>query len=191
MAGRTRTTRRPARRSRSSGRIAPADVVLGELARAKAVIDRLFAGKALPCSCRPGTASTRPCCRRLPATGFAALSVFGRAKPAPLPHRQHTCRHHRLARRRAGGKDHGALVQELAAELRLRREAGSREAVGVLTHHLVHDEAAWLFLEGLFDGNGRKPGLPLGFGPRSDVRAEGTCCRRTGSEPDELSKARP
>ena len=42
---------------------------------------------------------------------------------------------------------------------------GSREPVGILTHHLVHDETAWVFLEGLFDGYGRDSGLPLGIDP--------------------------
>ena len=49
------------------------------------------------------------------------------------------------------------LVLELAAELRWRREADSGEPVGVLTHHLVHDETAWLFLEGLFAATAAHP----------------------------------
>ena len=63
----------------------------------------------------------------LPEIGFAALSVFGKAKPAAIPvvntHVDIIDWHGGR-----GGKDHGGLVQELAAELRWRREAGSREA---------------------------------------------------------------
>ena len=29
--------------------------------------------------------------------------------------------------------------------------------LGVLTHHLVHDEIAWLFLEGLFEATAGNP----------------------------------
>ena len=44
-----------------------------------------------------------------------------------------------------------AYLRAVSAEETVRaREADSDEAVGILTHHLVHDETAWLFLEGLF-----------------------------------------
>jgi peptidoglycan/xylan/chitin deacetylase (PgdA/CDA1 family) len=127
-----------------------AAIVLGELARAKAVVDRLFAGQAAPVLVPPWNRIDRALLSSLAETGFAALSVFGTAKPAAIPNVNthvdiidwHGGR---------GGKEHGGLVQELVGELRRRREAGSREAVGVLTHHLVHDETAWLFLERLFE----------------------------------------
>ncbi|TJV74750.1 MAG: polysaccharide deacetylase, partial [Mesorhizobium sp.] len=43
-----------------------------------------------------------------------------------------------------GCRDHGLLVQAIIAQLH------GGEPVGLLTHHLVHDESAWLFLERLF-----------------------------------------
>ena len=45
----------------------------------------------------------------------------------------------------------------LPRELQWRREAGSREAIGVLAHHLVHDEVAWLFLERLLELTAANP----------------------------------
>ena len=133
-----------------------AAVVLGELARAKAVIDRLFAGKAVAVLVPPWNRIDGALLPSLGETGFAALSVFGVAKPAALPivntHVDIIDWHGGR-----GGKDHGGLVLELAAELRRRREAGSREAVGVLTHHLAHDETAWLFLERLFEATAGNP----------------------------------
>ena len=83
--------------------------------------------------------------------GFAALSVFGKAKPAPIAvvntHVDIIDWHGGR-----GGKDHGVLAAGTCrASCEWRREAGSREAIGVLTHHLVHDEIAWLFLERLFE----------------------------------------
>jgi hypothetical protein len=42
----------------------------------------------------------------------------------------------------------GAFLGEFAQALRRRREAGAfDEPVGLLTHHLSHDEASWSFLE--------------------------------------------
>ncbi len=48
-----------------------------------------------------------------------------------------------------------AALQQLIAELRGRRLAASTEPVGLLTHHLVHDEAAWTFLDRLFELSGK------------------------------------
>jgi hypothetical protein len=54
-----------------------------------------------------------------------------------------------LLRWRGGARFRGRarLLDSLAAEMRRRREAGLWDApIGLLTHHLVHDEAAWRFL---------------------------------------------
>ncbi len=103
--------------------------------------------------------------------GFAALSVFGKAKPAPIAvvntHVDIIDWHGGR-----GGKDHGVLALELARELKWRREAGSREAIGVLTHHLVHDEIAWLFMERLLEVTAANPAVPMGVLPRPDLNAD-------------------
>ena len=155
-AGRTRTTRRPARRNRSLERIARPASCSPNWSRAKAVIDRLFAGQAAPVLVPPWNRIDAALLPALAETGFAALSVFGRAKPATIPI---VNTHVDIIDWHGGrsGKDHGGLVRELAAELRWRRETGSREPVGVLTHHLVHDEIAWLFLQGLFEATAGNP----------------------------------
>lgn len=133
-----------------------ADVVLDELSRAKAVIGRLFAERAAPVLVPPWNRIDGALLPSLPGIGLAALSVFGKAKPAPIPivntHVDIIDWHGGR-----GGKDQGALVQELASELRWRREAGSREALGLLTHHLVHDEIAWSFLDRLFEATAGSP----------------------------------
>jgi len=83
----------------------------------------------------------------LAAAGFAALSVFGPEQPGPLPmlnthvdlidwHGTRGCR------------DHSVLAAELAAQMQ-RAFAGEARCTGLLTHHLVHDESAWDFLERL------------------------------------------
>lgn len=48
------------------------------------------------------------------------------------------------------GRAHDELVDELHAMLREKREAGESSAtLGVLMHHLVHDETAWEFMADL------------------------------------------
>jgi len=46
--------------------------------------------------------------------------------------------------------DEARLVKELSRELRKKRE-GDKGPIGILTHHLVHDDAAWHFLARLFE----------------------------------------
>lgn len=135
---------------------APAEV-LAELADAMAIIEALFGQRALPVLVPPWNRIDAALLPSLAGIGFAALSVFGRAKPAPI---RVVNTHVDLIDWHAGRKckDHGALAGELAAELRWRRETGSTEPLGVLAHHLVHDEAAWLFLQELFEAVSGNPG---------------------------------
>jgi predicted deacetylase len=89
---------------------------------------------------------------RLPRFGFRALSALGRKSlfpvPAPLIEINvdldiidwHGNR---------GGHDHAWLAAQLARQLAWAR-GNNWCAVGVLTHHLVHDATAWQFLEELF-----------------------------------------
>jgi peptidoglycan/xylan/chitin deacetylase (PgdA/CDA1 family) len=134
----------------------PQQVVLAELAEAKDMIDRLFSDRALPLLVPPWNRIDKALLPALGRLGFAAISVYGRATPAPIrlvnshvdPIDWHGGR---------GCRDIGALIGELTEELRRRRETGSNEPVGVLTHHLAHDEAVWLFLEGLLEATTANP----------------------------------
>nr|QQZ49375.1 hypothetical protein JKL49_20480 [Phenylobacterium glaciei] len=99
------------------------------------------------CSCRPGTTSI-PSCRRCCRT--AAISV---GQPGPRPRRWrrrpggHPCRPAALARG-ARFRGEGRILERLRELLAERRQAGLWAApVGLLTHHLDHDEAAWRFLD--------------------------------------------
>ena len=49
-----------------------------------------------------------------------------------------------------GGRDAGELAADLANALARARQKGGLP-VGILTHHLVHDEAAWDFLQALLE----------------------------------------
>lgn len=135
----------------------PAPVVLAELAKGKAVIDGLFGAQALPLLVPPWNRIDAALLPELGDLGFAGLSAFGRAKAGPL---RVVNTHVDLMDWHAGrrGKDHATLVGELLKELRARRETGSTEPIGILAHHLVHDETAWAFLGRLFDATAGNAG---------------------------------
>ena len=134
----------------------PAATVLAELSRAKAVIDRLFPENSVPILVPPWNRIDWNLVPLLSEHGFAGLSVYGKAKPAPI---RMVNTHVDIVDWQAGKacRDHAALVGQLVEELGRRLASGSPEPVGILTHHLVHDEAAWAFLGQLFevtDGQG-------------------------------------
>lgn len=128
----------------------PADIVLAELGDARIIVDGLFGAAAVPMLVPPWNRIDGALLPSLSGIGFAALSTFGRAAPGPIPALN---THVDLIGWHDGrrGREHGLLLAELVRELRDRRESGDREPVGLLSHHLVHDETAWTFLDGLFE----------------------------------------
>jgi hypothetical protein len=67
-----------------------------------------------------------------------------------------------LLRWRGGARFRGTrrILTALAAEMRRRRRAGRWEApIGLLTHHLVHDAAAWAFLDEFLRWTAGRPEL--------------------------------
>jgi hypothetical protein len=67
-----------------------------------------------------------------------------------------------LLRWRGGARFRGTwrFLDLLTAELARRRKAGLWDApIGLLTHHLAHDERAWDFLERFLAWSGRRPDL--------------------------------
>ncbi|RJG40733.1 polysaccharide deacetylase family protein [Mesorhizobium sp. DCY119] len=130
----------------------PRGAVLDELAHGLSRIIRLHGERAVPMLVPPWNRIDPGLIDDLGSIGFTALSVYGPPKPAPIRvvnsnvdimdwHGTRGCR------------DHALLVQEIVARLQQRYDSG--EPVGLLTHHLVHDEATWVFLEQLFEVTGR------------------------------------
>ena len=79
--------------------------------------------------------------------GFVGLSGWGELSPAARPFRVDT--HIDLMRWGAVPRfrGRGRFQADLRAALALRRREGCWEApIGLLTHHLAQDEAAWAFL---------------------------------------------
>jgi hypothetical protein len=101
---------------------------------------------------------------QLAPAGFCGLSRFGaRASAQPVPGVRQVNTHVDLVAWHAGrgfvGED--AALQAAIGHLAAKREGGADagEPTGWLSHHAVHDEAAWTFLERLFETLRTAPGL--------------------------------
>ncbi|MBB4576472.1 polysaccharide deacetylase family protein [Rhizobium lentis] len=139
----------PERKKQELGGERPAEVVLGELRAGWQLLKRLHPARFLPALVPPWNRIDAALIPALPQLAFAALSVYGRAReggPIPLLNTHVDIIDWHGPR---GGRSKEELVAELVAELR-DRFAGNDEPIGVLTHHLVHDDAAWDFLADLF-----------------------------------------
>ena len=93
----------------------------------------------------------------LPTLGFAALSVFGREvreAPVSLLNTHVDIIDWKGTR---GGRPSDVLFAEVVRRMELLTD-DPLDTVGILTHHLVHDAAAWRFLELLFEHTADHPG---------------------------------
>ena len=146
----------PGEKKQELGPHRPAETVLAELGDAKIIVDSLFGALALPMLVPPWNRIDEELLASLPGLGFSVLSAFGPARPGPLKClNTHVDLMGWKAERK--GKEHAGLVAEIVAQLKARLDTGSSEPIGVLTHHLVHDESAWSFLQGLFEATAEPP----------------------------------
>ena len=133
----------------------PVEEVLEEMGAGCRLMVRLFASRFEPILAAPWNRIERPVLARLAEAGYRAASAFGpRARMAganslvvvnahldPLNWKE----------KRFAGRD--KALSGLIGELRARR-TGAMEAdepLGLLTHHLDHDEATWEFLARLLE----------------------------------------
>ena len=126
------------------------DAVLDDLARGREKLVRLFGQNLRPVLVPPWNRIDPALIPHLPELGFQALSTFGEpgwngeVEPRRLDAHvdiidwKHT----------RSGHEPEKLVDKLVVALALAR-ARSHAPVGILTHHLVHGERAWAFLEAL------------------------------------------
>ena len=123
------------------------DVILEELrtgsAHLAALYGETFTGVLVP----PWNRIDTQLLPHLSSLGLAGLSAFGPEQELPLPVIN---THVDLIdwKGTRGGRDTADLIADIVHRLRQVFDEGG--TVGVLSHHLVHDEAAWLFLERLF-----------------------------------------
>lgn len=130
-----------------------AEVIIDELQRGRARLSEIFGARLTSIYVPPWNRISREVAALLPGVGFTALSGFGTATLMPSGSALREINTHVDIidwRGNRGGRDHAWLVRELVDQLVAARDGG-RAHVGVLTHHLVHDETAWCFLDALLD----------------------------------------
>lgn len=106
----------------------------------------LHGTRALPLLVPPWNRIAPALTETLAGDGFAAISTFGEERPVQGLQVVNTHLDIIDWHGTRGGRDPGAMWAELAA-----LATQGRPFAGVLTHHLVHDAAAWDFLRDLFE----------------------------------------
>ncbi|MBN9087383.1 MAG: polysaccharide deacetylase family protein [Reyranella sp.] len=139
----------------------PAMVVLGELGTGRMALERLFGPRALPVLVPPWNRIAPGLVPALPEIGYRGLSTFGaRKRVSPVSGLLQVNTHIDLidwkARRFAGAE---ALLAAFAQALDAARTTG--EPVGLLSHHLAMDEAAWSFLQSFWGAVKGMPGMKI------------------------------
>lgn len=132
----------------------PRAEVLGELAHGRARLKGLFGARLNGILVPPWNRIDRSLLPFLPGLGFTALSTFG---PAPAGG---ICRLNcdlDIIDWRNGriGRSLDNLCAKLSALL--DRNLDARRPIGILTHHLAHDDRAWGSLREILDGLARDP----------------------------------
>jgi hypothetical protein len=139
----------------------PIEVMRQELVLALAKTKELFAERLVPIFVPPWNRIASQLVPSLSDLGYSALSTFGVASnesnrfAIPEINTHVDIIDFRVTRR---CRDHGLLADDLAARLSHALHHG-RYPVGVLSHHLVHDDSAFDFLEDLFTVTGDAPWL--------------------------------
>jgi hypothetical protein len=129
--------------------------VLARLADGLARINVLFGDRAVPLLVPPWNRIAADLIPHLPGLGYKALSVFGpepHKSPLPMVNTHVDIIDWKGSR---GGRPKDALYVQ--AVRHLESVTAQRVPLGILTHHLVHDEAAWEFLEDLFAATANHP----------------------------------
>jgi hypothetical protein len=126
----------------------PAREALRRLGAAREQLAALAGKSFLPVLAPPWNRCPRSLVQRLPETGLLGLSAFG-ARGEALPGVAEVNTHVDIVDWHG---TRGFVGEETAIAAVLRHLASpSDEPTGVLTHHAMHDEAAWAFLMQLFE----------------------------------------
>ncbi len=129
----------------------PAPLVLDELSQGLSYLSRLYGKRFVPLLVPPWNRIDAVLVKQLTAIGFRGLSTFGSQSSENIAvMNTHVDVIDWKGTR--GGRATSELEIELVKQLR-----SSNEPIGILTHHLVHDDRVWAFLEQLFattTGNG-------------------------------------
>jgi hypothetical protein len=125
----------------------PVDAALARISDGMARL-RTFAGrKFLPVLAPPWNRLRKDLIAKLPAIGVRGISAYGaRASAEPAPGLRQVNTHVDIVAWRRGKR----FIGEAEALSKAFGYLSGEEPVGWLTHHAVHDDAAWRFLERLF-----------------------------------------
>lgn len=141
----------PPAKKQELGNDRPLPVILNEIQAGLGKLKALHGQRFVPMMVPPWNRISPEITAELPKLGYRTLSVFGREKSAPLPllntHIDIMNWHGVRA-----GRPAEALYAELLAYL-----DQPVPALGILTHHLVHDEAAWSFLASFLQSTASHP----------------------------------
>jgi len=129
----------------------PVEAVFADLSRGMERIRTLFPARFTPALVPPWNRIASGVVEGLAPLGFRAFSVYGPERPAPV----------------AVINTHADLIDwhgtggcrpevDLARDIVLAMERD--RPIGILSHHLVHDEACWRFLDDLFALTSDHPG---------------------------------
>lgn len=123
----------------------------GELAAGFDKLAALYRHQFIPMLVPPWNRIAPEAIDALPDLGFRSLSVFGPEQAAAVP-----CLNTHVDimnwRGVRGGRDPAEVFAELA---KLVASPERPKTVGILAHHLVHDDDAWAFLDALFRATAR------------------------------------
>ena len=131
---------------------APRSDLESDAAAGLARLDTLFGHRILPLFVPPWNRVTPELLPKLPDLGYAAVSTYTpRAGVFAAPGLVQINTHLDPVNWRGGRRlmDEDALIAQLAKLLQDRRsgKTDNSEPLGLLTHHLIHDEATWGFVE--------------------------------------------
>lgn len=124
------------------------------LERARRRVHQAFPRQAIPMLVPPWNRISPTIAAALPDIGFRNLSTYGTASEQPvIPGLTRLNTHVDPIDWRGSRSlfDPGTLNQGIAAQIDQRLRDSSPEPVGLLTHHLVHDEEIWVWTEELLD----------------------------------------
>ena len=139
----------PGARKSEYGRDRPLDVMAEELRLGWSRLSALFGAQAIPVLAPPWNRIADEVAATLPSIGITALSRFGLARAHRPGLRQINTHIDPIDWRDTRGHlGDSAVLAEVLRALRARRvePTPATQPIGILTHHLVNDEAAWCFV---------------------------------------------
>jgi hypothetical protein len=122
----------------------PVETALARLRAAREKLASLAGDRALPVLAPPWNRIRRELAAALPRIGINGLSGYGTAEAPPGLVQCNT--HVDIV----AWRDEKRFIGDAAALELAMQHFGGKEPIGWLTHHAVHDAAAWHFLERLF-----------------------------------------